>query len=233
MTPEFISLFTRPYRAWEAIRQKEDAHGLHYLMHLLVLSLIPSVCLFIGVSLVGWTLVEAERVRLDFGSALQLCLLLYVTIVIGTVIMGFFVRWMARAFEVRPSLNQCIGFIAYVITPFLVAGVAGLYPNRWFAAIVLLIAGIYSTYLLFTGLPAFMRQRSSQSFLYASTIWGVALLVLVTVLVSMILFWSQFLEPNYERTVEQNQSYGFEENRPQEAPGGVDNERRFNERPNE
>lgn len=231
MTPEFISLFTRPDRAWETIRQKEDANSLHYLTHLLVLALIPAVCLFVGVTFVGWTLVEDERVRLDAGSAFQLCLLLYVTIILGAAIMGFFVRWIARAFEVRPSLNQCIGFIAYVITPFLLAGLTGLYPNRWFAAIVLLIAGAYSTYLLYTGLPAFMRQRSSQGFLYASSVWGVALLVLVTVLVSMILFWSLSLEPTYQRDTVQSQSHGFEENRPQEAPGGLDNERRFNERP--
>ncbi|WP_417775662.1 Yip1 family protein [Stutzerimonas xanthomarina] len=221
MTPEFISLFTRPDRAWEIIRQKEDAHGLHYMMHLLLLALIPAVCLFIGVTFVGWSLVEDERVRLANTSALQLCVLLYLAIVIGTVIMGFFVRWMARAFDVKPSLNQCIGFVAYVITPFLLAGVTGLYPNRWFAAIVLLIAGIYSTYLLFTGLPAFMRQRSSQSFLYASSIWAVALLVMVTVLVSMILFWSQFIQPSYERTDQQDQAYGTQEERPQSEPGGL------------
>jgi hypothetical protein len=221
MTPEFISLFTRPDRAWETIRQKEDAHSLHYLMHLLALALIPAVCLFIGVTFVGWTLVDAERVRLEPGSALQLCLMMYFAIIIGTVIMGVFVRWMARAFDVRPNLNQCIGFIAYVITPFLVAGVSGLYPNRWFAAIVLLLAGIYSTYLLFTGLPAFMRQRSSQSFLYAASIWGVALLVLVTVMISMILFWFQGLEPDYERTLQQDQGYGTQDERPQEEPGGL------------
>ena len=208
MTPEFISLFTRPDRAWETIRQKEDAHSLHYLMHLLLLALVPAVCLFIGVTIVGWSLVDEERVRLDTASALQLCLLLYLAIVIGTVIMGFFVRWMARAFDVRPNLNQCIGFIAYVITPFLLAGLTGLYPNRWFAAIVLLIAGIYSTYLLFTGLPAFMRQRSSQSFLYAASIWGVALLTLVTVMVTTILYWNLSLAPTYERTVQQDQAYG-------------------------
>ena len=207
MTPEFISLFTRPDRAWETIRQKEDAHSMHYLMHLLALALIPAVCLFIGVTFVGWSLVENERVRLDIPSALQLCLLLYITIIIGTVVMGFFVRWMARAFEVRPNLNQCIGFIAYVITPFLVAGVTGLYPNRWFAAVVLLIAGIYSTYLLFTGLPAFMRQRNSQSFLYAASIWGAALLTLVTVMVSMILLWHLRLDPTYERNTIENQGY--------------------------
>ena len=220
MTPEFISLFTRPDRAWESIRQKEDANSLHYLMHLLVLALIPAVCLFIGVTIVGWSLVEDERVRLDTGSAFQLCLLLYLTILIGTLVMGLFVRWMAKAFEVRPSVNQCIGFVAYVITPFLLAGVTGLYPNRWFAAIVLLIAAVYSTYLLFTGLPAFMRQRNSQSFLYASSIWGVALLVLVTVMVSMILFWHLRLEPTYERNTVENQGYTTEE-RPQEEPGGL------------
>lgn len=233
MTPEFISLFTRPDRAWATIRQKEDANSWHYLMHLLLLALIPAVCLFVGITYVGWSLVDEERVRLEAGSALQLCLLFYVSMVVGTVIMGMFVRWMARGFEVRPSLNLSIGFIAYTITPFFVAGIAALYPNRWFAALVILLAGIYSTYLLFTGLPAFMRQRSSQSFLYASSIWGVALLVVVTILVSMILFWSLYLKPTYERDTVQSQSHGFEENRPQEAPGGLDNERRFNERPNE
>ncbi|HAQ26022.1 Yip1 family protein [Stutzerimonas nitrititolerans] len=221
MTPDFISLFTRPDRAWTSIRQKEDANSLHYLMHLLLLALIPSVCLFIGITYVGWSLVDEERVRLAADSAFQLCLFLYITMVLGTVIMGLFVHWMARSFDVRPSLNLCIGFIAYTITPFFVAGIAGLYPNRWFAAIVILLAGLYSTYLLFTGLPAFMRQRSSQSFLYASSIWGVALLVIVTVLVSMILFWSFFMEPTYTRTVQENQSYGTQQERPQEEPGGL------------
>ncbi|WP_312226519.1 Yip1 family protein [Stutzerimonas nitrititolerans] len=221
MTPDFISLFTRPDRAWTSIRQKEDANSLHYLMHLLLLALIPSICLFIGITYVGWSLVDEERVRLAADSAFQLCLFLYITMVLGTVIMGLFVHWMARSFDVRPSLNLCIGFIAYTITPFFVAGIAGLYPNRWFAAIVILLAGLYSTYLLFTGLPAFMRQRSSQSFLYASSIWGVALLVIVTVLVSMILFWSFFMEPTYTRTVQENQSYGTQQERPQEEPGGL------------
>ncbi|HCG39527.1 MAG TPA: YIP1 family protein, partial [Pseudomonas sp.] len=48
-----------------------------------------------------------------------------------------------------------------------------------------------------------------------------------------ILFWMLALDPTYERDTPQNQSYGFEENRPQEEPGGIDNERRFNERPND
>lgn len=57
--------------------------------------------------------------------------------------------------------------------------------------------------------------------------------MLVNLKVPMILFWLQVLEPTYERNTPENQSYGFEENRPQDEPGGLDNERRFNERPNE
>lgn len=219
MTPLFLTLLTtRPDRAWERIRQHEDDNSLHYLVHLLLLALIPSVCLFIGTTFVGWSLVDRERVLLDAGSAFWLCLLLYLTIIVGTALMGAFVRWMSRSFDTRPNLNQCIGFIAYTLTPFFLAGVAGLYPNRWFAAIVLLVAGVYSTYLLFIGLPTFMRQRSSQSVLFAASIWGVALLVLVTILVSMILLWEQTLKPEFQRSLIQDQGYPTQDERPREVP---------------
>jgi hypothetical protein len=233
MTPRFVTLFTRPDQAWEGIRRQEEADSRHYLGHLLLLALIPCVSLFIGTTVTGWSLVENERVRLDLPGALQLCVLLYATIIIGVFIQGFFIRWMSRSFDTRPNFNQCVGFVAYTITPFLIVGLAALWPNRWFAAVVLLAAGVYSTYLLFIGLPAFMRLRSSQSFLFAASAWGVALLTMVTSLIFMILIWRLALEPEYDRTNVQNQSYGFEETRPQEAPGGVDNERRMNERPNE
>lgn len=224
MSSTLITFFTRPDRAWEGVRRQEDDNSRHYLAHLLLLALIPCVCLFIGTTMTGWSLVEEERVRLDIGGAVQLCVMLYIAIIGGTFLQGFFVRWMSRSFEVRPSFNECVGFVAYTITPFFIAGIAGLYPNRWLAVAVLLAAGIYSTYLLFIGLPAFMRQRSSQSFLFAASIWGVALLTLVTTLVFMILIWRLALEPEYERTVIQDQAYGTEQTRPQQTPGGLDSE---------
>ncbi len=219
MTPHFLTLFTRPDRAWEGIRREEEADDRHYIKHLLLLALIPCVSLFIGTTLVGWSLV-GERVRLTAGSAFQLCLLLYLTILAGTVVMGAFVKWMARTFEAKPTLNQCIGFISYTITPFLLAGISGLYPNRWFAAIVILLASVYSTYLLFVGLPTFMRERNSQSMLYAISTWAVGLLVIVTALVGMILFWNLTLQPHYQRETLQDQTYPTADERPQESPGG-------------
>lgn len=216
MYANLYTLLTRPDRAWTAIRRDEERNSCNYLPYLLLFNLLPAVCLFIGTHWVGWSLVERERVRLDLVSALQLSVLLYLTILIGVLIMGYFLRYMSRTFEARPTFNQCIGFIAYTCTPFFLAGIAALYPMRWLAVLVLLLACAHSSYLLYVGLPRFMRIDHQQSFLYASSMVGVALLVLVTILVSMILFWSYRLEPDYQRSVPQDQSYGTGQQRAQE-----------------
>ncbi|KIR17946.1 Inner membrane protein YohC [Pseudomonas fluorescens] len=126
MSAPFVKLFTHPDFAWTDIREQEQAHPRHYLAHLLLLALIPAVCLFIGTTWTGWSLAENETVRLSRASAFQLCVLLYLTIVVGVALMGLFIRWMSRSFDVRPTVNQCIGFAAYTATPYFLAGIFGL-----------------------------------------------------------------------------------------------------------
>lgn len=213
-----LTVLTRPDQAWTAIRQDEERNSASYLPYLLLWSLQPAVCLFIGTHWVGWSLIDEERIRLEAISALQLSVLLYLATLIGVIIMGYFLRYMSRTFEARPTFNQCIGFIAYTCTPFFLAGIAALYPTRWLAIGVLLLACAHAAYLMYVGLPRFMRIDNQQGFLYASSMLGVGLLVIVTILVSMILFWTYTLEPDYQRTVQQDQSRGTQEERMQ-APG--------------
>lgn len=213
-----LTVLTHPDQAWTAIRQDEERNSASYLPYLLLWSLLPAVCLFIGTHWVGWSLVDEERIRLEAISALQLSVLLYLATLIGVIIMGYFLRYMSRTFEARPTFNQCIGFIAYTCTPFFLAGIAALYPTRWLAIGVLLLACAHAAYLMYVGLPRFMRIDNQQGFLYASSMLGVGLLVIVTILVSMILFWTYTLEPDYQRTVQQDQSRGTQEERMQ-APG--------------
>ncbi|MBJ7545769.1 YIP1 family protein [Pseudomonas sp. OA3] len=218
MYANLYTLLTRPDRAWTAIRQDEERNSANYLPYLLLFSLLPAVCLFIGTHWVGWSLVDEERIRLEIASALQLSVLLYLATLVGVFIMGYFLRYMSRTFEARPTFNQCIGFIAYACTPFFLAGIAALYPTRWLAISVLLLACAHAAYLIYIGLPRFMRIDNQQGFLYASSMIGVGLLVIVTILVSMILFWTYTLEPEYQRTVQQDQSRDTQEQRMQ-APG--------------
>ncbi|RIA31378.1 uncharacterized protein DUF1282 [Ectopseudomonas oleovorans] len=213
-----LTVLTRPDQAWTAIRQDEERNSASYLPYLLLWSLLPAVCLFIGTHWVGWSLVDEERIRLETISALQLSVLLYLATLIGVIIMGYFLRYMSRTFEARPTFNQCIGFIAYTCTPFFLAGIAALYPTRWLAISALLLACAHTAYLMYVGLPRFMRIDNQQGFLYTSSMLGVGLLVIVTILVNMILFWTYTLEPDYQRTVQQDQSRGTQEERMQ-APG--------------
>jgi len=199
MKAHLVKLLTHPDYAWVDIRQEEERQPRHYLPHLLLWALLPALCLFIGVTWTGWSLAEGDRVRVSVASGLQLGVLLYVTTLLGTLIMGAFIRWMSRTFDARPTLNQCIGFVAYTTTPYFLAGITGLYPSRWLAVAALIVAGAYATYLLFVGLPKFMRLTQDKGFLYAASVWGVGLLVLVTILVNMILFWFNVLEPEYLR----------------------------------
>lgn len=201
MTASLVKLFTQPKHAWRDIRAQEDESPRQYLPHLVLLALIPVICLFIGTTRVGWSLAEGERVWLETKSALQLCALLYVAILLGVAVMGVFIRWMSRTFEARPTLNQCIGFATYVATPYFLAGLAGLYPSRWLAILVLGLASAYSTLLLFVGTGTFMRLPEGKAPLYAAAVWGVGLLVLVTILVSTILLWYNGLTPEYVRQV--------------------------------
>lgn len=199
MNSPLFKLFTHPADAWLDIRRAEEDNPQQYLSRLLALALIPAVCLFVGTTTFGWSLAAEERVRLSIGSAAQLAGLLYTTTVIGVMLMGVMIRWMSRGFNTQPSLNQCIGFAAYCATPWFFAGVVGLMPIRWLAFTALMAASVYASVLLYGGLQTFMRLKKEQALLFATCVWGVGLLLLVTILVAMILFWFNGLMPEYVR----------------------------------
>ncbi|UVK85356.1 YIP1 family protein [Pseudomonas sichuanensis] len=199
MNSPLLKLFTDPADAWLEIRRAEEDHPQQYLPRLLLLALIPALCLLVGTTTYGWSLAGEDRVRLSLVSAAQLAGLLYATTVGGVMLMGVMIRWMSRGFDVQPNLNQCIGFAAYCATPWFVAGVVGLLPMRWLALLALLAASAYASVLLYGGLQTFLRLRKEQAMLFATCVWGVGLLLLVTILVAMILFWSNGLMPEYVR----------------------------------
>ncbi|XBG31828.1 Yip1 family protein [Pseudomonas sp. 13.2] len=199
MNSPLFKLFTHPADAWLDIRRAEEDNPQQYLPRLLALALIPAVCLFVGTTTFGWSLAAEERVRLSIGSAAQLAGLLYTTTVIGVMLLGVMIRWMSRGFNTQPSLNQCIGFAAYCATPWFFAGVVGLMPIRWLAFTALMAASVYASVLLYGGLQTFMRLKKEQALLFATCVWGVGLLLLVTILVAMILFWFNGLMPEYVR----------------------------------
>lgn len=196
-----VKLFTQPANAWRDRREEEDHSPRQYIPHLILLGLIPVICLFIGTTQTGWIMTLGDHVRLSTRSALQLCGLLSVATLVGTALMGFFLRWISRRSTASPTLNQCIGFATYTLAPFFLSGIAGLYPSRWLMILVLGLAAIHSTFLLFIGIAPFTRLPEGNAPLYAAAVWAVGVLLLVTILVSTILLWYNVFTPDYVRNL--------------------------------
>ncbi|SDU09742.1 Yip1 family protein [Halopseudomonas salegens] len=197
MIHHVLGLFTHPDQEWKDIKGEDETIGHMYLTHVLILAAIPAVSAYIGTTQVGWSIGGSEAVRLTQSSALQMTVLAYLAMLVGVAVMGGFIHWMARTYASTPTLNDCVVFAAYTATPLFLAGVAGLYPSLWLGMLVGIAAIGYTTFLLYQGIPIFMGISKEEGFMFSSSILAVGLVMLVSMIVTSVIFWGLGVGPEY------------------------------------
>ena len=190
-------LFTRPDQKWQEIRSEKETVGHMYSSHVLILAAIPAISAYIGTTQVGWSIGGRDPVMLTQPSAIQLTLMAYLAMVAGVAVMGAFIKWMSRTYDASPTMTQCIVFAAYTATPLFVGGIAALYPSIWIALLVGTIAICYSVYLLYIGIPVFMKISAEEGFMFSSSVLAVGLVMLVSMIVLSVILWGHGLGPVY------------------------------------
>ncbi|MGV8844738.1 MAG: Yip1 family protein [Pseudomonas sp.] len=190
-------LFTRPDQKWQEIRSEKETIGHMYLSHVLILAAIPAISAYIGTTQVGWSVGGGDPVMLTQASGIQLTVMAYLAMVAGVAVMGAFIQWMSRTYDSSPTMTQCIVFAAYTATPLFVGGVAALYPSIWIALLVGTVAICYSVYLLYIGIPAFMKIPAEEGFMFSSSVLAVGLVMLVSMIVLSVIFWGHGIGPVY------------------------------------
>jgi len=190
-------LFTRPDQKWQEIRGEKETIGHMYMSHVLILAAIPAISAYIGTTQVGWSVGRGDPVMLTQASGIQLTLMAYLAMVAGVAVMGAFIQWMSRTYDASPTMTQCIVFAAYTATPLFVGGLAALYPSIWIALLVGTIAICYSVYLLYIGIPAFMKIPAEEGFMFSSSVMAVGLVMLVSMIVTSVIFWGHGIGPVY------------------------------------
>ncbi|WP_448680999.1 Yip1 family protein [Pseudomonas nicosulfuronedens] len=199
MTFPLTHFFTRPEKAWHELRDNVDQHPAAYLPFWLLMPLIPAVCLFIGTTQVGWRLPGNEETQfLSTGSAALLAFWCYVGLVAGIVMIAYLVRWVLFRTEHRPGVNYSMSFSTAVALPLMLAGVAALLPSRWLLIIAAGIATAYSCWLLFVGLPIYMRMTQRSAAFYAGCILAFGFLVLLTTAFGFLELWGQAMSGSGE-----------------------------------
>ena len=155
-------------------------------------------CFYFGVTKVGWSIGGGEPVFLTESSAMYLCIISYISALIGVWIFGEFINWMAKTYsEETIDPHHGMSIAVYVTVPLFLAGLAGLYPELWTNAIVTGLAAAYSVYLIYEGIPILMNISKSRAFLYSSSIITVALVLLVTMRIGTVLVWGMVFGPEY------------------------------------
>lgn len=192
MTFPLSHFFVHPEQAWRELRDNTERHPAAYLPFWLLMPLIPAVCLFIGTTQVGWRLPgnsETQLLSPASGALLGFCC--YLGLVAGIVIIAYLTRWVLFRTEVRPNLNRSMGFSTAVALPLMLAGIVALLPSRWLLILAAGAATLYSGWLLFIGLPIYMRLTQRRAAFYAGCILGLGFLALLTTAFGFLEMWGQ------------------------------------------
>ncbi|SHE98243.1 Protein of unknown function [Microbulbifer donghaiensis] len=196
-----IGIFTNPDREWKAIRADRHSFVQVFLSHVPFLALIPCVAGYIGVTRFGFEL-GGHLTKLTPASAGVLAVVTYFAMLIGVYLLGEFINWMAKSYGVEgdePTRHyEGTALAVFVTTPIFLASIVVLYPHLWLTVAVIGLAGAYSIYLMFEGIPILMNMNKDRAFLYACAVVTVALVMMVTVLIGSVILWSMGVGPVYQ-----------------------------------
>lgn len=196
-----LGILTHPDREWQRIRNQRQSFWRVYLLHVPLLALIPVLAAYYGVTQVGWRVGSGELVKLTSQSALTLCIGTYIAQLVAVYVLGEFINWMSRTFGVEDAPEQRhyegTALAVYIATPMMLAGAILAYPQLWVVVGVLTLAGCYSIYLLYQGIPILMNIPKEQGFIYASSVVTVGLVLLVVMMVTTVIIWDSGMGPVY------------------------------------
>ena len=196
-----IGIFTHPDTEWKLIRAERSSFKQVFISHVPLLSLIPVLAAYFGVTRVGWSVGGGETIMLTSESALVLCAITYFALLMGVFILGEFINWMSKTFGVKDGEDQRhydgTALAVYVTTPLFLASVVLAYPQIWVVASILMLAGAYTVYLIYEGIPILMNIEKEQGFMYASSVITVALVMLVTAIIGTVIIWGVGIGPVY------------------------------------
>ena len=163
-----------PDNEWLEIER--EPHGLRelFLRYVAVLALIPALCGFIGMSLIGIP-VSAGTFRVPLLTGLVNALMSYAFSFLLVYAMAFVIDLLAPRFRGERNFTNAMKLSVYSFTPSWLAGVFLLIPHLRFLGIL----GLYGLYLLWTGLPPLMRCPRDRSFLFALSVVICAIAVIV------------------------------------------------------
>jgi hypothetical protein len=171
-----------PKAEWQVIEREPADTGALLKGYVAILAAIPALCGFIGTSIIG---IGGFRTPLLIGivSAIGGYLLTFV----GVFIVAFVIDELAEKFGGRRSYTNAFKIAVYGPTAAWLAGVFTAIP----ALAILAALGLYTFYMLYTGLPSLMKvpEDNALGYFLAVLVCAVIVWVLILFVPAMLFGW--------------------------------------------
>ncbi len=172
------NILLTPKTEWERIDAEPTSIRGLYLGYICILAAIPVVASAIGSLAFGHGVPGIAFWRPSPGFVLVGALINYLLALVGVAVIAFVIDALAPSFGGTKNRTQAFKVAAYSYTAAWVAGVFGIIP--WLALIGLLL-GLYSFYLLYLGLPRLMKAPDDKAVGYTVVTVVVSLVVYVVI----------------------------------------------------
>lgn len=167
------AVLQNPKLEWKAIEGEKDSIGDLLIDYVVPLAAITPVAAFIGISIIGYT-----GYRLSLMRGLQWALIIYALTLVSVFVMAYMIDFFAGAFGGVRNFSNALKVSVYAPTAAWIAGIFDINPPMAFLSLM----GLYSLYLLYTGLDALMKPPAHRLLFYtaavvfcAALLWSVVL----------------------------------------------------------
>jgi hypothetical protein len=150
-----------------------------YTQYVMILAAVPAVSSFIGWSVVGFSGMGTTY-RVPVAAGLANAVISYVLTLGSVYAMALVIDVVAAHFQGERDLMQALKVAAFFPTPWWIAGVFSLLPQL---AILSVVGGLYSLWVLYTGLAPMMAVPEDRAMNYAAVVIFAAIVITMIVLV--------------------------------------------------
>lgn len=164
------AILVDPSAEWTKIETESGDVAYLLTTYVAALALIPALCGFIGVCLVGVVVPGPGTLRAPILQGLFGAVFGYVMACATVVVLGIVIRLLVPIFGGRRSFDRAFKLAVYSCTPFWLAGLFLLAPGLRF----LILTSLYGVYLLWKGLPRLMETPKTKIASFTAVIVGCA-----------------------------------------------------------
>lgn len=175
------NILTKPQQEWDKIEGEKPTIKDLYLNYILILSALPAIGAFVKGALYGYSIMGVTY-RVPIAHALGGLIGSYILGLLGLAALAFVVDFLAPKFGGQSNQINAFKLCTYSMTAGWLAGGCLLIPV---IGGILSLAGLYSLYLFYLGVPKLMKAPQSQAGIFTVVAIVVAAVVMAVISIAL------------------------------------------------